>query len=87
MILRLRVCLRKMDMLNADLHLKNQATASAKGQLNSSQEGGSEGGFHFIAFMPIMGMIWQLDGLQRQPRCLGKSASSWQPLRGSDSWL
>ena len=72
-------------MLNTDLHLKNQATARAKGQTDSSQEGASEGGFHFIAFMPIMGMIWQLDGLQRQPKCLGKSFPSCLPLQRADS--
>ena len=73
-------------MLNTDLHLKSQATARAKGQMDSSQEGGSEGGFHFIAFMPIMDMIWQLDGLQRQPKRLGKSVSPCQPLQSADIW-
>lgn len=62
---------RKMDMLNADLLLKNEATAK-KGKKRTADEDESEGGFHFIAFMPIEDQLWKLDGLERQPMCLGK---------------
>ncbi|KAI9680777.1 MAG: hypothetical protein M1817_004217 [Caeruleum heppii] len=67
---------RKMDMLNADLHLKNEATASKKqqGQKKSAAknvEGDDSAGFHFIAFLPVDGDVWKLDGLDRQPHRLG----------------
>lgn len=28
--------------------------------------------FHFIAFVPVEGKVWKLDGLERQPQNLGK---------------
>ena len=69
---------RKMDMLNADLLLKNEATAK-KGRKRTADEDESEGGFHFIAFMPIDDQLWKLDGLERQPMCLGKrQVLSWK---------
>lgn len=58
-------------MLNSDLLLKNEATAK-KGKKRTADEDESEGGFHFIAFMPIDDQLWKLDGLERQPMCLGK---------------
>lgn len=60
-----------MDMLNADLLLQNEATAK-KGKKRTAFEDESEGGFHFIAFMPIDHQLWKLDGLERQPMSLGK---------------
>ncbi|KAG8529259.1 uncharacterized protein KY384_005894 [Bacidia gigantensis] len=66
----------QMDMLNADLLLKNQATK--KGQ--SSADDNGESGFHFIAFMPVDDKLWKLDGLERQPMCLAYSRAG--PLTG-----
>ena len=57
-------------MLNADLLLRNEATAK-KCKNRPADEDESEGGFHFIAFMPIGHQLWKLDGLERQPMCLG----------------
>ena len=68
-----------MDMLNADLLLQNEATAK-KGRKRTADEEESEGGFHFIAFMPIDHQLWKLDGLERQPMCLGKP-----PMASSNS--
>jgi ubiquitin carboxyl-terminal hydrolase L5 len=31
-----------------------------------------EAGYHFVAYVPINGSVWRLDGLQRQPVNLGK---------------
>ncbi|KAI9847885.1 MAG: hypothetical protein M1838_000693 [Thelocarpon superellum] len=61
---------RKMDMLNGDLALKNEAMASKK-KSRGGAANDDEAGFHFIAFVPIGGVVWQLDGLARQPRRLG----------------
>lgn len=66
---------RKMDMLNADLSLYNdmvatKAKAAAKSYSKKDVDT-SEAGFHFIAFVPIGGNLWKLDGLERQPMNLG----------------
>ncbi|KAI4126180.1 MAG: hypothetical protein LQ338_003879 [Usnochroma carphineum] len=68
---------RKMDMLNADLQLKNDATSRKKNKAKNSDE--DDAGFHFIAFVPVQGKVWKLDGLQRQPENLG--------LVTSDDWV
>ena len=60
-----------MDMLNGDLALKNEAMASKK-KSRGGAANDDEAGFHFIAFVPIGGVVWQLDGLARQPRRLGR---------------
>ena len=75
---------RKMDMLNADLLLKNEATAK-KGKKRTADEDESEGGFHFIAFMPIDDQLWKLDGLERQPMCLGKRQVPSQKSHNADA--
>lgn len=62
-------------MLNADLLLKNEATLTSKGRKRKADEGENEAGFHFIAFLPIAGKLWKLDGLERQPMCLGEKCS------------
>ena len=57
-------------MLNADLLLQGEATAR-KARKRATDEDESEGGFHFNAFLPIGHQLWKLDGLERQPMCLG----------------
>ncbi len=62
-----------MDILNADLALSNEANAKmgkmrGKKSILGEEE---EPGFHFIAFVPIQGSVWKLDGLDRQPMKLG----------------
>ncbi|KAL1958473.1 hypothetical protein VTO42DRAFT_4337 [Malbranchea cinnamomea] len=64
---------RKMDVLNIDLQLKNEAS-ERKVQGASSKNTAydeSEAGFHFIAFVPVNGKVWKFDGLERQPQSLG----------------
>ncbi|KAL8683070.1 MAG: hypothetical protein Q9186_000980, partial [Xanthomendoza sp. 1 TL-2023] len=68
---------RKMDMLNADLQLKNDASSRKKSKAKTSDE--DDAGFHFIAFVPVQGRVWKLDGLERQPQNLG-------PITGDD-WV
>ena len=57
-------------MLNADLQFKIEVTSKGKGKRQTGEDG-DESGFHFIAFMPIGAKLWKLDGLERQPMCLG----------------
>ncbi|KAL9020746.1 MAG: hypothetical protein Q9185_002062 [Variospora sp. 1 TL-2023] len=68
---------RKMDMLNADLQLKNDASSRRKSKAKNADE--DNAGFHFIAFVPVQDRVWKLDGLQRQPQDLGSIAS--------DDWI
>ncbi|KAL8928409.1 MAG: hypothetical protein Q9172_000895 [Xanthocarpia lactea] len=66
---------RKMDMLNADLQLKNDASSRKKSKAKESDE--DDAGFHFIAFVPVQGRVWKLDGLERQPENLGPISDDW----------
>ena len=60
-------------MLNADLYLKNQAASNNKNKKMAQQDDDDDdASFHFIAFVPIQGKVWKLDGLERQPQCVGK---------------
>ncbi|KAL1851773.1 hypothetical protein Plec18170_006076 [Paecilomyces lecythidis] len=70
---------RKMDMLNSDLQLKNEAGSKrSRGSKNGNASVDFEAGFHFIAFVPAMGKVWKLDGLERQPQALGPcSEEDW----------
>lgn len=58
-----------MDILNSDLQLKGDATS--KKRKNSQDSDDADSTFHFIAFMPAMGQVWKLDGLERQPQAIG----------------
>ncbi|MCJ1356926.1 MAG: hypothetical protein MMC33_006922 [Icmadophila ericetorum] len=62
---------RKTDMLNADLCLKNAAASRRRKNQSKSTDVEEESSFHFIAFVPIEGRVWKLDGLERQPHSLG----------------
>ena len=62
-----------MDMLAADFQLSNDAAAAKKrkkkkGKKKQDEE---EPAFHFIAFVPVVGTLWKLDGLEHQPNKLG----------------
>ncbi|KAL4805254.1 ubiquitin carboxyl-terminal hydrolase [Aspergillus unguis] len=74
---------RKMDMLNSDLQLKNEATARRnRSKKRSREEHEADAGFHFIAFVPALGKVWKFDGLERQPQALGEfePESDWLSL-------
>jgi ubiquitin carboxyl-terminal hydrolase L5 len=60
-----------MDILNADLSLKDEATASKSNRQNDG-DASNEAAFHFIAFVPALGRVWKFDGLERQPQDLGE---------------
>jgi hypothetical protein len=59
-----------MDMLVADLALKNEVAKSKKGSKAAEEE--DEAAFHFIAFVPAQGIVWKFDGFDDEPRKLGK---------------
>ncbi|TGO18740.1 hypothetical protein BTUL_0008g01250 [Botrytis tulipae] len=74
---------RRMDILNADLAISNEVSAWKKKRKTKKNSGRSksrsdvESGFHFIAFVPVEGVVWRLDGLQRQPVTLGPCNDDW----------
>ena len=62
-------------MLNADLVMKQNVAESAKAAKNKTHQTSADNGeasFHFIAYVPIQGTVWKLDGLERQPQRVGK---------------
>lgn len=61
-----------MDMLNADLLMKHDvADSKKKRKRKSTEDDPSDAAFHFIAFVPVDGTVWKLDGLERQPHKVG----------------
>ncbi|GAB1739984.1 hypothetical protein NU219Hw_g4912t1 [Hortaea werneckii] len=54
----------RKDTYTADGNNTDEATAT------------EEEGFHFIAYMPIQGHVWKLDGLDRHPQDLGSFGES-----------
>ena len=52
---------------------KNQQQKSNKRKpSSSSKKAQMETAFHYIAYVPVNGQVWELDGLETQPRCIGK---------------
>ncbi|MCJ1256386.1 hypothetical protein MMC24_004207 [Lignoscripta atroalba] len=71
---------RKLDMLSGDLQLKNDVHAKKRKSKKVQEDlDETDASFHFIAFVPIEGTVWKLDGLERQPQSLG-------PIRRGE-WL
>ncbi|KAJ0324539.1 hypothetical protein COL5a_007803 [Colletotrichum fioriniae] len=71
---------RRMDHLNADFVLETEASESkkktkrrgpAKKTKKSKKQKIDESGFHFIAYVPANGSVWELDGLKTRPVCIG----------------
>lgn len=63
-------------MLEADLHLKENATAANAGKRKSDDNDSdcdeTSRCYHFIAYVPVAGQVWSLDGLQRKPVARGE---------------
>ncbi|KAL3426182.1 ubiquitin carboxyl-terminal family 1 [Phlyctema vagabunda] len=80
---------RRTDIRNADLALANEVEdwtrarntkkRNFKGRKKTSKKSNDddEPGFHFIAYVPIDGEVWRLDGLQRLPVNLGAYEGRW----------
>ncbi|KAL2134600.1 hypothetical protein VTI74DRAFT_11342 [Chaetomium olivicolor] len=78
---------RRLDLLNSALALQNQVdkrkkrakSSSLKAKKMTKRKARSSGAqsdegtaYHFIAFVPVGQKVWQLDGLQRAPVCIGE---------------
>ncbi|TDZ15211.1 Ubiquitin carboxyl-terminal hydrolase isozyme L5 [Colletotrichum sidae] len=78
---------RRMDHLNVDLYLEGEATDAKKNKRRAPPKNtkkkkpkiDAESGFHFIAYVPANGSVWELDGLKGRPICLG-------PLQDGEHW-
>lgn len=46
----------------------------------------SDSGFHFTAYLPFQDHLWRLDGLRRDPECLGRISPdlSWLEMAASE---
>lgn len=54
------------------MQLKIEATdKKTKVPKRGQSDNEAEAGFHFIAFVPVKGVLWKFDGLERQPQNLG----------------
>jgi ubiquitin carboxyl-terminal hydrolase L5 len=74
---------RRMDHLNADLFLENEASTSSppstkrRAGSRKSRTGArkkkaeTEYGYHFVAYVPKNGSVWELDGLRAKPCRIG----------------
>ena len=77
---------RRMDHLNADLCLENAVsdTKSKKAKTGSrttkkasrKKRVDDDYGFHFIAYVPVDGYVWELDGLRSKPHRIGEYKTS-----------
>lgn len=71
-----------MDLVSEDLLLDNKFEAADEAHRVQSRKKASrlprirkrtatEQSFHYIAYVPVNGRVWELDGFEVQPRCLG----------------
>ncbi|RYP55461.1 hypothetical protein DL769_010157 [Monosporascus sp. CRB-8-3] len=49
--------------------LKKSATSRKKSEIETP--------FHYIAYVPVNGQVWELDGFETQPLCIGSYEDSW----------
>ncbi|KAJ8115533.1 hypothetical protein ONZ43_g4645 [Nemania bipapillata] len=83
---------RRNDLLSEDLLLDNKYEAASKREKppakkrkktsSSSKRKYEPGTYHYIAFVPVNGQVWELDGLENMPLCLGTYAPD-----STDAWL
>lgn len=85
---------RRMDHLNADLCLENEAS-EPKPKKSKTRTGDKKGkgkarkkklenlstAFHFVAYVPAEGCVWELDGLKTKPHKLGEPDARRQKKR------
>lgn len=68
---------RRLDHLNADLCLSHKAERAAKRKKpvrgrRLKGRTSEETGYHFIAYVPVNGYVWELDGMKSRPTKLGR---------------
>ncbi|GAP89867.1 putative ubiquitin carboxyl-terminal hydrolase protein [Rosellinia necatrix] len=82
---------RRNDLLSEDLLLDNKfeealkkksAVRRRKSSSRPRKRDYEPGTYHYIAFVPVDGQVWELDGLENMPLCLGPYAPD-----APDTWL
>ncbi|KAI0880971.1 cysteine proteinase [Annulohypoxylon maeteangense] len=73
---------RRIDLIAEDLALDNKYEESLKKRMQKSSrakrsKANVETNYHYIAYVPRNGQIWELDGLKSKPLCLGNVEGSW----------
>jgi ubiquitin carboxyl-terminal hydrolase L5 len=58
---------------------KKKKLAKRKRVHKPSKRDYESGTYHYIAFIPVDGQVWELDGLETKPLCLGKLISAPDP--------
>ena len=53
-----------MDMLNANLYMKNEASTRSQVRKSKSDNDDNEAGSQFISDAPVEEKVWKLDGLE-----------------------
>ncbi|KAI8950223.1 cysteine proteinase [Xylaria longipes] len=83
---------RRNDLLSEDLLLDNKLESASKRKAaparkkrktsNPNKRNHEPSAYHYIAFVPVDGQVWELDGLESLPLCLGPC-----PPDAPDTWL
>lgn len=74
---------RRLDLLNADLWLAQEAKKvirkAARPTKRRKTKPSTDAAFHFIAYVPVGDEVYQLDGLEHAPACIGnvKADMDW----------
>lgn len=78
--------IRRVDLLAEDLSLDNKREESLAKKKKKKQKKAQKPSrttvkkvtadlnFHYIAFVPVSGQLWELDGMYKKPLCLGISS-------------
>ncbi len=54
-----------------DQRQKKAKKSTARKSTTSRKKSDLETAFHYIAYVPVNGQVWELDGLETQPLCIG----------------
>jgi len=72
-----------MDILSSDLALKNDVDDEPKTKRKAKKspkkaskvkKASRNAAFHYIAYVPVDGQVWELDGLHSKPLCIGSGS-------------
>ncbi|KAF1825127.1 cysteine proteinase [Dissoconium aciculare CBS 342.82] len=78
------------EILNAEMHIRNKLLRPRQDVYKTNtaddrDDDDDQAGFHFIAYMPIDGHVWRMDGLDYYPQDLG--AYGTDSAGGTGEWL
>ena len=59
---------------------RKSAAANTKASRRRRAKKDAETANHYIAYVPVAGKVWELDGLRTKPVCLGPFAGDWLPV-------